>query len=31
MTYELKDIFEKLGSVEGSTKFQGGFVNQSHR
>ena len=26
MTYELKDIFEKLGSVEGSTKFQGGFV-----
>tara|TARA_B100000989_G_scaffold88359_2_gene63880 strand:- start:11597 stop:12364 length:768 start_codon:yes stop_codon:yes gene_type:complete len=26
MTYELKDKFEKLGSSEGSTKIQGGFV-----
>ncbi len=26
MTYELKKIFEKLGSTEGSTKVQGGFV-----
>ena len=26
MTYELKEIFESLGSKEGSTKVQGGFV-----
>ena len=26
MTYELKQIFESLGSKEGSTKIQGGFV-----
>ena len=26
MTYELKQIFESLGSKEGSTKVQGGFV-----
>ena len=26
MTYELKKIFEDFGSVEGSTKVQGGFV-----
>jgi len=26
MTYELKEIFEGLGSIEGSTKVQGGFV-----
>ena len=26
MTYELKEIFEGLGSKEGSTKVQGGFV-----
>ncbi len=26
MTYELKDIFEKKGSKEGSTQTQGGFV-----
>ena len=26
MTYELKEIFENLGSNEGSTKVQGGFV-----
>ena len=26
MTFDLKKIFEKLGSVEGSTKVQGGFV-----
>lgn len=26
MTYELKNIFESLGSHEGSTKVQGGFV-----
>ena len=26
MTFEIKDIFEKLGSLEGSTKVQGGFV-----
>ena len=26
MTFEIKGIFEKLGSLEGSTKVQGGFV-----
>ena len=26
MTFELKEIFEKIGSKEGSTKVQGGFV-----
>ena len=26
MTYELKEVFESLGSKEGSTKIQGGFV-----
>ena len=26
MTFDLKEIFEKLGSKEGSTKIQGGFV-----
>ena len=26
MTFELKEIFQKLGSTEGSTKSQGGFV-----
>ena len=26
MTFELKEIFQKLGSTEGSTKTQGGFV-----
>ena len=26
MTFETKSIFEKLGSSEGSTKVQGGFV-----
>ena len=26
MTNELKNMFEKLGSEEGSTKVQGGFV-----
>ena len=26
MTFDLKEIFEKLGSKEGSTKVQGGFV-----
>ena len=26
MTFDLKQIFEKLGSKEGSTKIQGGFV-----
>ena len=26
MTFELKEIFQKLGSIEGSTKTQGGFV-----
>tara|TARA_A100001011_G_scaffold391381_2_gene476743 strand:- start:2152 stop:2841 length:690 start_codon:yes stop_codon:yes gene_type:complete len=26
MTFEIKTIFEKLGSLEGSTKVQGGFV-----
>ena len=26
MTFDLKKIFEKLGSKEGSTKVQGGFV-----
>ena len=26
MTFDLKEIFEKLGSIEGSTKVQGGLV-----
>ena len=26
MTFELKEMFQKLGSTEGSTKIQGGFV-----
>ena len=26
MTFELKQMFEDLGSIEGSTKVQGGFV-----
>ena len=26
MTMEIKNIFENLGSSEGSTKIQGGFV-----
>ena len=26
MTFELKKMFEDLGSIEGSTKIQGGFV-----
>ena len=26
MTFDLKKIFENLGSKEGSTKVQGGFV-----
>ena len=26
MTFDLKRIFEELGSEEGSTKVQGGFV-----
>ena len=26
MTFELKTMFENFGSVEGSTKVQGGFV-----
>ena len=26
MTFELKLMFENLGTIEGSTKIQGGFV-----
>ena len=30
MTFELKQMFEDLGSIEGSTKVQGGFVIEKH-